>query len=178
MKKLLSGLVTGLLFFGLAALAQANTMSEFSGSGVFNTYVEDGIVMTNNLGNGMWDAYLNFGGWKGVHLDDGKVTVAMVGDAIFNLKSVGFTWNSAPVDFTFSNGNTYTLDATPNATLLDFEAIGGATGLSWFSIDGNAPWCTQLASIETAPVPEPGTVLLLGAGLLALAAYGKRRKNV
>lgn len=27
------------------------------------------------------------------------------------------------------------------------------------------------------PVPEPGTVVLLGAGLLSLAIYGKRRRN-
>jgi len=30
---------------------------------------------------------------------------------------------------------------------------------------------------KIAPVPEPGTMLLLGAGFLGLAIYGKRRKN-
>jgi len=30
---------------------------------------------------------------------------------------------------------------------------------------------------ETAPVPEPGTMVLFGAGLLGLAIYGKRRTN-
>lgn len=34
-----------------------------------------------------------------------------------------------------------------------------------------------LDNVEIAPVPEPGTVMLLGAGLLGLGLYGKRRKT-
>ncbi len=34
------------------------------------------------------------------------------------------------------------------------------------------------ASLEVTPVPEPGTMLLLGSGLLGLAIYAKRRRNM
>lgn len=34
------------------------------------------------------------------------------------------------------------------------------------------------ASLEVTPVPEPGTMVLLGSGLLGLAIYAKRRRNM
>jgi len=45
--------------------------------------------------------------------------------------------------------------------------------------DGDTKWTVNQLSKElvVAPVPEPGTMMLFGIGMLGLAVYGKRRMN-
>lgn len=61
------------------------------------------------------------------------------------------------------------------------EGVLHATGFdatpgNWFysSQDGGTAFSAQSSP---APVPEPGTIVLLGAGLFGLAVFGKRRMN-
>lgn len=61
------------------------------------------------------------------------------------------------------------------------EGVLHATGYdstpgNWFysSQDGGTAFS---AESSPAPVPEPGTIVLLGAGLFGLAVFGKRRMN-
>jgi hypothetical protein len=52
----------------------------------------------------------------------------------------------------------------------DFNKIVLTSGSPAFEFD-------NLAVNNIAPVPEPGTMMLLGMGMLGLAVYGKRRMN-
>jgi len=124
----------------------------------------------------------DFAGYTGTHLQSNSswnLETALVGStpgSVVPVDNSGITnltmyYTGVPVlsgplplgSFTFEStfgtptiGN-YVGDATTTTGNLDQENISNV----------NVP----------NPVPEPGTIMLLGAGFLGLAVYGKRRKN-
>jgi hypothetical protein len=60
------------------------------------------------------------------------------------------------------------------AGTLDLDIIWQA---GTFSLTNSTLTVNGTEAATAAPVPEPGTVMLLGAGFFGLAIYGKRRKN-
>lgn len=85
-------------------------------------------------------------------------TATNITPTFFNLGN-GFFLNGNPVPGVNCNGAG--LPACPAAGTLDFQ----------FQADANSA-----VRVET-PIPEPSTLLLLGAGLLGIGAFGVRRKK-
>lgn len=65
----------------------------------------------------------------------------------------------------------FTLNDVDNPAVYLFSGFGANYGAN----DGFEEW--WIGKAENQPVPEPGTMILLGAGFLGLAIYGKRRRN-
>lgn len=84
------------------------------------------------------------------------------------------------------NPTYYTVDSlNPQGEARVLSYDGSAAGISnsgiLFAYEDGTDWDFQDAGFfveSITPVPEPGTMLLLGAGFLSLAIYGKRRKNI
>ena len=147
--------------------------------------VSDAYVTTcvnagvGNIGNGQNDDFLNGGGTAAGYVDvgDGTYTGTNTGTFSFDA-SLWDTYDSLAIGFKFGTGNTadewfiYQLvsrvssgDYLFTCTLCNGNGTGGLSHISLYSYDGG----------DDTDVPEPGSLALLGLGLLGLG-LSRRRK--
>ncbi len=94
------------------------------------------------------------GGFMNYVPDFGDTTVIAVYDSSFSLLE------SATLTFSTGGGDNTGM----------FLAFQESSPISYFTLTDGYVGITNLTTLDSAPVPEPGTLLLLGAGVLSLVA--------
>lgn len=184
-KTLLVVLVTGLFMFGLTRLALASFTYEYSGPTFSNVYSGTDFTTSDFITITITSQYkllsnTNYSNDSSVlitmsvpgHLELKKANSSSYQLNIYNVNEYGaptqwamtYQQSSGPWIQSLHNGGSF-LDFAYSDLVNKEGALAGISG-------SNA----SFFSVVSAPVPVPGTAILLGSGLVGLAAVSRKRK--
>jgi hypothetical protein len=160
----------------------------------FPEYVESGFQFTGYFSSfASWGSLdVNYAGSPALFNNrvDNTTYLTRVDGGSFSLDSIDLSevynlgsYETTEAVFTgqFTGGGTasYTavLDLVFGFQAFDFgDLFSDVTSVSWVQTSHYHQF--DNVSVDSAPVPEPSTLLLLGSGLSGLAWYGRKRKKV
>ena len=109
------------------------------------------------------------------NVDIAGAVVAVDGGQVVLAGSTLFNFTTSPTVVTAPAGSNSSLDLQPSSTTWTIPFTTLST-LSTLGIPVNITIGTNLILTGPAVIPEPGTVMLVGAGLIGLVAAGRRKK--
>jgi hypothetical protein len=162
-------------------LSSNDFLGLFFGSNPGNSTTQPNIGLKGNLGAGGTDIFVRTNGTGGSFLSGSNISTGITYRIVGHLFKTNNSTNYNQFDAWIDPTNT----ELSSLTGID-ASFTGASGISSFNkigfrtanlAAGDTVLIDNITISTTAPVPEPGTMMLLGIGMAGLAFCGMRRKN-